>query len=58
LADASRVDLAFDSRFDLAYDAAHALALYALRRLGCRGTSRRHRVSQRAFVGEICCVVI
>jgi hypothetical protein len=34
LADASRVDLAFDSRFDLAYNAAHALALYALRRAG------------------------
>ena len=40
LADASRLDLAFDSRFDLAYNAAHALALYALRRLGYRSDNR------------------
>jgi hypothetical protein len=40
LADASRVDLAFDSRFDLAYNAAHALALYALRREGYRSDNR------------------
>ena len=40
LRDARRVDLAFDSRFDLAYNAAHALALYALRRQGCRSDNR------------------
>jgi len=40
LADARRVELAYDSRFDLGYNAAHALALYALRCLGLRSDNR------------------
>jgi len=40
LSDAANPDLSFESRFDLVYNAAHALALAALRRLGCRSTNR------------------